>query len=121
MFVGDDVFGLKPHIMKAYPSQNLPIDKRVFDYRLSRTRRILENVFELCARRFRVLRRPRIVSPKKVFLITKAIVALHNFLMSITEDNYNYCPTKFVDQGGPNVSVLGEDKEKIMHSVGIRA
>ena len=41
--------------------------------------------------------------------------------MSITEDNYNYCPTKFVDQGGPNVSVLGEDKEKIMHSVGIRA
>ena len=38
VFVGDDVFGLKPHLMEPYPSQNLPIDQRVFNYRLSRTR-----------------------------------------------------------------------------------
>ena len=79
VFVGDDAFGLKPHMMKPYPSQNLPIDQRVFNYRLSRTRRIIENVFGICASRFRVLRRPIIASAKKEVLIIKAIVALHKF------------------------------------------
>ena len=79
VFVGDDAFGLKPHMMKPYSSQNLPIDQRVFNYRLSRTRRIIENILRTCPR-------PIIASPKKVVFITKAIVALHIFLMSDTED-----------------------------------
>ena len=44
------------------------------------------NVFGTCASRFRALGRPIIASPKKVVLIRKAIVALHNFLMSIIEE-----------------------------------
>ena len=95
-------------MMKPYLSQNLPIDRRFFNYRLSRTRRIIENVFGVCASRFRALRRPIIASPKKVVLITKTVVALHNFLISITEDNYNCCPANFVDQDGPNGLVTGE-------------
>ena len=63
VLVGDDAFWLKPHLMKPYPSQNLPTDQRVFNYRLSHTRRIIENVFGICASRFRVLRRPIIASP----------------------------------------------------------
>ena len=123
VFVGDDTFGLKLHMMKTYPSQNLPIDRRVFNYRLSCTRRIIENVFGICASRFRVLRRPIIASPKKAVLITKAIVALHNFLMSITEDNFDYYPTNFVDQDGPNGLVPGEwrkDSNDITGIVNIR-
>ena len=46
----------------------------------------------------RVLRQPIIASPKKVVLIAKAIVAVHNFFMSITEDNNNYCPTNLVGE-----------------------
>ena len=37
-FVADDAFGLKPHMMKPYPNQNIPIDQRIFNYRLSRAR-----------------------------------------------------------------------------------
>ena len=33
-FVADDAFGLKKHMMKPYPNQNLPLDQRVFTYRL---------------------------------------------------------------------------------------
>ena len=95
-------------MMKPYPSQNLPIDQRVFNYRLSHTLRIIENVFRICASRLRVRRRPIIASPKKLVLIAKTVVVLHNFLMSVTEDNYNYCPAKFVDQDGPNGLVPGE-------------
>ena len=32
VFVADDAFGLKPHMMKPYPNQNLPIDQRIFNY-----------------------------------------------------------------------------------------
>ena len=45
VFVGDDAFGLKPHMMKPYPLQNLPVDERVYNYRLSRAHRVVETVF----------------------------------------------------------------------------
>jgi hypothetical protein len=45
MIVGDDAFPLKPYLMKPYPNRNLGITQRVFNYRLFRVRRIVENVF----------------------------------------------------------------------------
>ena len=47
--VGNDAFGLKPRMMNTYPLQNLPVDKRVYNYRLSRARRVVENVFGIAA------------------------------------------------------------------------
>ena len=42
--------------------------------------------------------------------ITKAIVALHNFLMSNRKetDIYSYCPVNYVDQDGPHGTNPGE-------------
>ena len=91
VFVADDAFGLKNHMMKPYPNQNLPIDQRIFNYRLSRARRVIENTFGIATTRFRVFRRPIIAKTQKVIIITKAVVALHNYLMkkctSSDEDN----------------------------------
>ena len=81
VFVADDAFGRKTHSMKPFPSHKLPLDQRVFDYRLSRARRVIGNTFGIAACRFRVLRRPTIANVSKVILITEAIVALHNILM----------------------------------------
>ncbi|XP_071941061.1 uncharacterized protein [Antedon mediterranea] len=81
VFVGDDAFGLKKHMMKPYPSSHLETDQRVFNYRLSRARRVIENTFGIAASRFRILRRPIIAKVRKVVLITQSIVVLHNFLM----------------------------------------
>ena len=58
VFVGDDAFGLKPHMMKPYPSQSLLLNQQVFNYRLLRARRVVENVFCIAATRFRIFRRP---------------------------------------------------------------
>ena len=44
--VGDDIFQLKDYLMRPYPrkrSGKLPIDQAVFNYRLSRARRVIEN------------------------------------------------------------------------------
>lgn len=110
VFVGDDAFGLKRHMMKPYPFSNLSESKLVFNYRLSRARRVIENTFGICASRFRVFHRPIIAKVPKVIAITKAVVALHNFLMTINETDResHYCPSTFVEQDGPNGLHLGE-------------
>ena len=69
--VGDDAFGLKRHLMKPYPFTKLSIDKYIFNYRLSRARRVIENTFGIAASRFRVFHRPIIASVDKVKEITK--------------------------------------------------
>ena len=81
VFVADDAFGLKCHMTKSYPYQNILLDERIFNYSSLRARRIKENAFGLAASRFRIFRRSIIAITEKVILITKSIVALHNLLM----------------------------------------
>jgi hypothetical protein len=57
MIVGDDAFPLKPYLMKPYPNRNLGITQRVFNYRLFRVRRIVENVFGILTSRFGVFQK----------------------------------------------------------------
>ncbi|KAL6417154.1 hypothetical protein ACFW04_014660 [Cataglyphis niger] len=45
VIVGDDAFSLTQNLMKSYPNRKLTIEKRIFNYRLSRARRVVENAF----------------------------------------------------------------------------
>ena len=49
VFVGDDAFALKSYIMKPYPQKDLTNEKRIYNYRHSRARRISENLFGILA------------------------------------------------------------------------
>ncbi|KAJ8926677.1 hypothetical protein NQ314_020926 [Rhamnusium bicolor] len=54
--------------------------ERIFNYRLSRGRRVSENAFGLLSSVYHVLRKPMLLEPKKARKIVLATIYLHNFL-----------------------------------------
>ena len=47
--VGDEIFALKPWLLYPYPGKNIKEDQSIFNYRLSRARRLIENCFGILA------------------------------------------------------------------------
>jgi hypothetical protein len=93
--VGDEAFPLRLNMLRPYPGRNLPEDKKVFNYRLRRARRTIENAFGILAARWRIFRRPIIAEAENVVTFTKATIALHNFLR--VRESSTYCPAGFSD------------------------
>ncbi|XP_055918180.1 uncharacterized protein LOC129950311 [Eupeodes corollae] len=81
VIVGDDAFPLLENLMKPYSRHHLTKQERIFNYRLSRARRIVENAFGILANRFRVLHTTINLAPDKAAIITLACCYLHNFLI----------------------------------------
>lgn len=95
VIVADDAFAFKPEMMKQFTGIHLSATQRVFNYRLSRARRCIENAFGVLSARFRVMRSPISVDAAKTRKITLATCALHNFL--IEKNKAMYMPNNFVD------------------------
>ena len=86
--VGDDAFGLKPHIMKPYPGREIGDFERIHNYRLSRARRVSENAFGILAKRFRVLDRKIHLDADKSTTVVNACIVLHNVLLTQNDAQY---------------------------------
>ena len=79
-FVGDDAFALRETMMKPYSKRNLNDDERIFNYRLSRARRVVENAFGILANCFQVLFTTMRHKPSTVKVIVKPCIVLHNLM-----------------------------------------
>ncbi|KAK5643399.1 hypothetical protein RI129_007244 [Pyrocoelia pectoralis] len=75
-FVGDEAFPLKPNLMRPFPGgrQELPLCKKIFNYRLSRARRMIENTFGILVARWRIFLTPIKTSIDNVDGIIQATV-----------------------------------------------
>ena len=82
--IADEAFPLREDLMKPYPHRNLTEPQMVFNYRLSRARRVVENAFGIMANRFRVFQTTINLKPDKVESIVLAACCLHNYLRDRT-------------------------------------
>ncbi|XP_049771727.1 uncharacterized protein LOC126191157 [Schistocerca cancellata] len=78
--LADDAFPLSYNIMKPYPLKGITKEEKVFNYRLSRGRRLVESSFGILASRFRIFLTTINLPPEKVTTITLAACTLHNLL-----------------------------------------
>jgi len=79
-FVGDDAFALAPWMMKPFPQRGQTVPQRLFNYRLSRARRIVENGFGLLVTKWRCLSTTLLVSPGTGKKVVKACLTLHQII-----------------------------------------
>ena len=78
--LSDDTFELKRYMMKPYSQRNMSYEERIFNYRVSRGRRVVENAFGILALRWQVLLNTMQQRPAIVQLIVKTCIVLHNLL-----------------------------------------
>lgn len=84
VIVGDEAFPLHKNIMRPFPGNQVKDDetKKIFNYRLSRARRISENAFGILTQKFRIFQRRLQMKPEHIDKVVLAACCLHNFLKS---------------------------------------
>ena len=96
--VGDEIFPLKDWLMRSYPgikTGTMDEPKHIFNYRLSRDWRAIENTFGILVARWRVFRGFIRAAVENVECYVLVSLSLHNYLRQT--DNAGYCPLGFVD------------------------
>jgi hypothetical protein len=82
VFVGDETYPLT-YVMKPYSRRTLDRSKAIFNYRLSRARRIVECAFGICASKWRILDKAIETKVDTAMEIVKCIALLHNIIIDV--------------------------------------
>lgn len=98
--VADEAFPLRTWLMKPIPRRNLGKEERIFNYRISRARRVVENAFGLLAMKFRCLLSTMPQSPERVTKIVMACCILHN--LTSTRNMRNSVDKTALDREDPS-------------------
>ena len=96
--VGDEIFPLKPWLMRPYPGTGtgkMSESQKVYNYRQSRARRVIENAFGILRARWRIFSHPIKASVENTEKYVIACLCLHNYLRQT--ENSLYTPQGFVD------------------------
>lgn len=115
--LADEAFPLSETIMKVYPGMHKKGTKeRIFNYRLCRSRRVVENAFGILSAVFRVLRKPMLLEPDNATSVVMAITHLHNFLRRNDEAANLYTPPGSFDveiDGNMKAGLWRQDAESM--------
>ncbi|XP_046687153.1 putative nuclease HARBI1 [Homalodisca vitripennis] len=119
VFLGDEAFPLKENLMKPYPNKGITHDERIFNYRICRGRRVVENAFGILANRFQVLQTTIRTSLETTEVIILACCALHNYLR---RKSSTYLTPSSVDWENTETAVLteGEWRKNVRQLLGMK-
>ncbi|XP_018315065.1 putative nuclease HARBI1 isoform X2 [Mycetomoellerius zeteki] len=92
--VGDEAFPLKSYLLRPFSGKdNLSAEQCIYNYRLSRARRVIENCFGILVSQWRIYRKSIISSVETTMKIVQATICLHNWLRkSNIEQTNNILP-----------------------------
>ncbi|XP_061637361.1 uncharacterized protein LOC133481962 [Phyllopteryx taeniolatus] len=85
IFVADKAFPLQKNLMRPFPGRIIPKEHRIFNYRLSRARLVVENAFGVLSAQWRMYRRDMAAHYEVAEKCVKATCLLHNFLRKTTQ------------------------------------
>jgi hypothetical protein len=113
VIIGDDAFPLRTHLMKPYSKTGLSHSERIFNYRLSRARRVVESAFGILLWRFRGFSRPIELKPDTADNVIWVSCCVHNWLRKISPNSY--LPPQAVDRENFNTGKFtpGEWRENV--------
>ncbi|XP_011698103.1 PREDICTED: putative nuclease HARBI1 [Wasmannia auropunctata] len=100
VLVGYEIFPLTTKLLIPYPKDQCRnrLDRRIFNYRLSRARRCSENAFGVLGARFQIFRTAMRYDPDDAIRITMTCCCLHNMLRSQAIGCARYTPPNFLDE-----------------------
>ena len=102
--VGDEVFPLKTWLMRPCPGTDLSCEeKKIYNYRHSRARMVIENAFGILSTRWRIFYKPIKFTLENAENYTVACLALHNYLRQT--NNAVYTSVGFVDSESRDGSI----------------
>ena len=86
--IGDDAFALRTWLMKPFSRRAMSKKEQIFNYRMSRARRTVENAFGILAARFRCLLTPLEMHEERAKYIILGCCTLHNMFCERNEAGY---------------------------------
>uniref|UniRef100_UPI00358FCE16 CUB and sushi domain-containing protein 3-like n=1 Tax=Myxine glutinosa TaxID=7769 RepID=UPI00358FCE16 len=78
--IGDDAFALRTWMQKPYSFRGMNKKQCIFNYRLSRARRVVENAFGILSNRFRCLLTLMCLNKKNVESVVLTACVIHNLI-----------------------------------------
>lgn len=104
VIVGDGAFRLSTHMMKPFTRNDahllLDVKKAIFNYRLSRARRVSENAFGLLSQVFRIFYTPIALKLEVTDNLIMTTCCIHNMLRDgfLEEENVDFFQFNFSEQ-----------------------
>ena len=112
VILADSAFPLKPNIMKPYPDcTDLTPEQRIFNYQLSRARRVIENAFGRLKARFRSIGKCLEFEIGNVPMLIQTCCTLHN-LCEIVGDT---CDADWLNENivsEDRISIVGQNQKE---------